>query len=286
MMRDPYKIDGPAIISFSGGRTSAYMTRQIMLAHGGELPNDVHVCFANTGKEMPQTLDFVRDCSEAWNLPITWLEYNDLDEPQHRWKRVDYETAARNGEPFEAVIRRRKYLPNAVTRFCTIEMKIRPMKLFAQQVLGFEHWDNVIGFRADEPRRLAKLSLPHKEPFERIAPLAKAGVSKYHVGAWWQQQPFDLQLRNDNGETLLGNCDMCFLKGLPQLLSIAQQNPTFPVWWIKQESAVQSSGLPTGDGARFSKDRPSYASILQFSQEQGDWIDYPDDAIECMGCTD
>ena len=50
-MADPYLITGPALISFSGGRTSAYMLKMILDAHGGTLPDDVHVCFANTGKE-------------------------------------------------------------------------------------------------------------------------------------------------------------------------------------------------------------------------------------------
>jgi hypothetical protein len=48
---NPYLITGPALISFSGGRTSAFMLRQILDAHGGTLPDDVVVAFANTGKE-------------------------------------------------------------------------------------------------------------------------------------------------------------------------------------------------------------------------------------------
>lgn len=37
-MGDPFLIDGPAIVNFSGGRT--------LDAHRGELPADVHVVFA------------------------------------------------------------------------------------------------------------------------------------------------------------------------------------------------------------------------------------------------
>lgn len=60
-MSDPFRITGPAIISVSGGRTSAYMLWRILQAHGGTLPSDVHAAFANTGREMPATLDFVQD---------------------------------------------------------------------------------------------------------------------------------------------------------------------------------------------------------------------------------
>jgi hypothetical protein len=47
---DPFKIDGPACISFSGGRTSAYMLRRIQLAHGGTLPADVTCRRYTTGR--------------------------------------------------------------------------------------------------------------------------------------------------------------------------------------------------------------------------------------------
>ena len=51
MTRDPYRIAGPAVISFSGGRTSGYVLKHILDGHGGALPSDVRVVFANTGKE-------------------------------------------------------------------------------------------------------------------------------------------------------------------------------------------------------------------------------------------
>ena len=57
MRSDPFLIEGPAVISFSGGRTSAYMLHWI-LERG--LQPDVHVLFCNTGREDDRTLDFVR----------------------------------------------------------------------------------------------------------------------------------------------------------------------------------------------------------------------------------
>ena len=118
---NPFQITENTCISFSGGRTSAYMLWRVLEANNG-LPDNCEVTFANTGKECEETLEFVKECGERWNVPITWLEYIP-DAPG--FKVVDFETAARNGEPFEAIIHKRQYLPNPVTRFCTIDLKIR-----------------------------------------------------------------------------------------------------------------------------------------------------------------
>jgi len=284
-MRSQCKIDGPAVISFSGGRTSGMMLRMILDAHGGTLPDDVRVLFANTGKEMPQTLDFVRDCSQHWGVPITWLEYMDHDEPQQRWREVTYDTASRHGEPFDALIARKQYLPNPVTRFCTAELKIRVMKLYAQQVLGFDEWEVVIGFRADEPRRVAKLSLPHKEPFSRSAPLARLGITKREVGEFWRAQPFDLRLPNMNGTTMLGNCDLCFLKGGAQIFSLIRESPERALWWMRAEASVKSKAV--NDGGRFRSDRMSYAQMHALAAGgQAELFEFDDESLEDCGCTD
>jgi 3'-phosphoadenosine 5'-phosphosulfate sulfotransferase (PAPS reductase)/FAD synthetase len=117
-MFDPFQIIEPTVISFSGGRTSAYMLWRILQSNNG-LPDEAIVCFANTGKEEEATLQFVHDCSDKWNVPITWLEYVWYEEPSKRFKVVDFETASRNGEPFEAVINAKNFLPNTMMRFCT-----------------------------------------------------------------------------------------------------------------------------------------------------------------------
>jgi len=125
MNTNALRIDGPAVISFSGGRTSGMLLWGILDAYDGQLPEDVHVLFANTGKELPETLDFVQECGQRWQVPIACLEYADHDEPQQRWKLVDYQLASRNGEPFSDLIGRKGVLPNPVMRLCTSELKIR-----------------------------------------------------------------------------------------------------------------------------------------------------------------
>ena len=230
-MTDYFKIDSPTCISFSGGRTSAYMLWRVLQSNGGKLPDEAIVCFANTGKECEETLEFVRDCSVNWNVPIVWLEYQDAEETKDRWKEVTFETAARNGEPFEAMIERKKFLPNSVMRFCTTELKITPIARYMGSI-GYKEFETFAGIRADEPKRVMKL----RESLH--APLAKTGVTQAEVQGFWKVNSFDLGLSFQNKVTTLGNCDLCFMKGGNQILSIIQHQPERAVWWANQEMKI------------------------------------------------
>jgi 3'-phosphoadenosine 5'-phosphosulfate sulfotransferase (PAPS reductase)/FAD synthetase len=79
-MTNPFLVQGPAVISFSGGRTSAFMLHEILAAHGGALPSDIIVGFANTGKEREETLRFVHECGSRWNVDIHWIEWRNAPE--------------------------------------------------------------------------------------------------------------------------------------------------------------------------------------------------------------
>ncbi len=279
---NPYLIDGPALISFSGGRTSGYMLKQILDAHGGTLPDDVKVTFANTGKEMPETLDFVRDCAAQWNVPIVWLEWRNkaVSDDDAAFEIVSHNSASRNGEPFKALIDKKGYLPNPITRFCTVELKIRVMRDYARS-LGWKNWTNVIGLRADEPIRVAR-SRTNRDAWDNETPLADAGVSRAHVTAFWQWQGFDLRLPNNDGNTPLGNCDLCFLKGGATILGIIRERPELARWWAEAETEARAS---KPDGARFRKDRPGYAAMLRMSQQQSDLFALDNNTQPC-GCHD
>jgi len=255
-MTDPYLLQGPTLISFSGGRTSAYMLKHVLAAHGGGLPGDVVACFANTGKEMPQTLDFVAECGDRWGVTITWLEYDPAGEKGRKFRIVDYGTASRKGEPYEALLRERKYLPNPVSRYCTTTLKIRVMRDFARS-LGWEHWTNAVGLRFDEPRRVARLK-NQRERWETIAPLYDAGVTKEDVVAFWQAQDFDLGLPSIDGKTPAGNCDLCYLKSAKVISALIAENPTLADWWIRMEEEARPE-KPTA--ALFRKDRPNFRQM-------------------------
>lgn len=242
---NPYFITGPALISFSGGRTSAFMLHEILRAHEGVLPDDVVVTFANTGKEREETLRFVHECSVRWNVRVHWLEWRSGDVP---FEEVGFNSASRNGEPFEALIAKKNFLPNGVMRFCTQELKIRVMRDFCKS-LGWANWTNIIGLRYDEGHRVLKAidrSMSGKDPWRNKMPLADAKVTVRDVHNFWSRQPFDLDL-----EPYEGNCDLCFLKGRGKLKRLIRDNPGMVNWWRRMEESVVAKSEQAG---RFHKE--------------------------------
>jgi len=280
--RDHFRLDGPTSISFSGGRTSGYMLWRVLQANGG-LPADAVVCFANTGLEDEATLRFVRDCGARWGVPITWVEYRD---DAQGYALVDFDTASRNGEPFEAIIRKRRYLPNPVARFCTVELKILTMERHLRAI-GWEDWDSFVGVRADEPRRVAKMRADPKGGRGsgwRALPLADAGIAVADVGAFWAAQDFDLELPSRNGRTTAGNCVLCFLKPAGQVRSLIAERPSRAVWWVKQEDYAAANFVERKSGGawRFRMDRDSYAGMASAAANQTDAFGHEDE--EALAC--
>lgn len=293
---NPYFINEPAAISFSGGRTSAYMLYRILEAHGGVLPENVEVAFANTGKEMPQTLDFVQACSDIWGVDIVWLEFQGIKEPP---KIVTHATASRNGEPFDLLTTEKQYLPNVVARFCTTWLKVEQILSHCGDVA------QVVGIRADEPRRVAKQR--GKEGY--ILPLADDRISKEDIHEFWSKQNFNLDLPMVNGVTDWGNCDLCHMKGYRIKQSIIQTQPQLADWWIGQETKIPTKkDIPTewettisDEGeeertpvkwvtvhglAKFRSDQPDYKKMKLIATDQGQLFDFLDDETIPCYCGD
>ena len=283
---NPYKITEPTCISFSGGRTSAYMLWQVLQSNGG-LPDQTEVVFCNTGKELEETLSFVNDCSVNWGVAITWLEY-DWD-AENKFNIVDFDSASRNGEPFERVIRHYNLkLPNPVSRWCSGDMKHDTVIRYLKSIGWYDNedgWETFLGIRADEQRRAVKLkdtkAADQKREMRRL-PLVSAGVTAKDVGKFWAEHSFDLKLPNNNGKTMHGNCDLCFLKPASQIQSLIAEKPERAIWWAKMEQMVQDTGKVVGGGGVFRMDRPNYAQMLKFSQEQKDMFDPNEEAISCF----
>lgn len=301
MNENPYRIPEPFVISFSGGRTSGYMLRKILNAYDGKLPERGKVIFCNTGKEREETLEFVERCSQRWGVEIIWLEYR-WEPGRHYFVVVNYATASRKGEPFEMVIEARGgILPNVMMRFCTAEMKIRTNNRYVRQTLGWDEYYNAIGFRSDEPKRVAKMQrkavttytatlwddwiiketsrstdLPPGE--KPVFPLFDADANLESVMDFWLENrggydlnywlkmPFAKRPGFDlELSQAAGNCDLCFLKGSAKILRLMAERPESAQWWIDREAAAQGR-CRNKSVENFRMDRPPYADLLAIAQ--------------------
>lgn len=270
------------IVSFSGGETSAYMA-QWLWNNKRDAYNMVFV-FANTGEENEATLEFVEQCSKYFGFPVIWLEAvprvtlwgQILDMCSEifnlpwkggrigtTYKKVDFYTASRHGEPFEKVIQ--KYgIPNTSAPHCTRELKQRPIQAYAK-ALGWIDYYTAIGIREDE---IDRINERYKENMFLYPLIDKSmrPMSKPKINFWWASQPFRLNLKGYQG-----NCKWCHKKSFPKLYKIAQETPEhfdFPERMErKYENYISDARLEVIEGditclpIRFFRDHKSVSDI-------------------------
>jgi hypothetical protein len=243
------------LITVSGGRTSAFMAIYLK-----ELYNKENLLFlyANTGKERPETIEFLNRLDTHFNLGIVWLEakVNPTKGKGTTYKIVDYDTCSKNGEPFTDVID--KYgLPSKLFRHCTRELKEQPIHKYAKEIFGKDYL-TAMGIRADEKHRLAQ-----KKNY--IYPLAEMNVDKKFINDWWKRQPFNLQLHEHEG-----NCDFCFLKSKRKRVQLLSEGLNVD-WWndIEKKYAIDRqpmmdvrNGVTIEDLIKINNDRIMQLSLL------------------------
>ena len=246
----------PLVVSFSGGRTSAYMLRRL-LDEGA----NVLTIFANTGKERPETLDFVNECAIRWGVEVVWIEYR----PVNRYEVVTYETADRTGDVFASLIDAEHRTPNVLLRNCSSRLKEKPIRRYLRDRFGDARLRLAIGIRADESRRAKYGGGRYKFYY----PLAQWGVTKEAINAYWSASPFDLRI-----DSRAGNCDLCFMKRRSVLIELIRQDPSAANWWIEQEAKTnQPMKAPT-----------FYKYLLALSQRPTLFEDYETESLTCF-CT-
>lgn len=219
------------LISFSGGKTSAYMTHYIL----NNLTDKYNclVVFANTGRENEETLEFVRDCDVYLGFNTVWLEaVIRHGRKSTTYKQTEFQNASRDGQPFEAMIQ--KYgIPNMDFPHCTRELKIRPIHAFAKEYFGGEDYVSAIGIRSDEVDRIQQGAF--------IYPLIKLGIRKEDVNNFWEQMFFTLNLPEYKG-----NCAECWKKSFKKLNRIATEGGGE---WIERMEKKYSGFIPESQKA-------------------------------------
>ena len=222
------------LVSFSGGRTSAFMAKLIQ-EHPTYKDYQKLFVYANTGKEAEATLEFIDKCDKEFNLNLVWVEADVVHEKQKgtQYTITNFKDAKRKGEPFTEVVK--KYgLPSKLYRHCTRELKEIPIGKYARDIL-VKDYVTAIGIRADEKHRLGN------DP-KKVYPLAELGIDEQIVRNFWDRQPFDLELKDYQG-----NCDLCFLKSVRKKLTIIKENPKVADWWLDLEVNNIEEGRPMLD---------------------------------------
>lgn len=242
------------IVSFSGGETSAYMA--YLLKQGDAL--NIHCIFANTGQEHEKTLEFVDRCDREWGLNVVWVEavVHHGEKKASTHKIVNFETASRDGGPFEAVIQ--KYgIPNMAFPHCTRETKLSPIKSWVREV-GLGSAKMAIGIRADEADRVSS----NYKKNNLVYPLIGMGIRKRDVKKFWDGQSFSLGLQEHEG-----NCVWCWKKTDRKLFTLALDSPEIFDFPARMEQEYAFTGAGTTDEPRvFWRKNRSTKEILNLAR--------------------
>lgn len=210
------------LVSFSGGKTSAFMA-VYMKNHPVFKKDNLLFAFANTGKEHEETLIFVEKVRKEFGINIVYLEalVNPIKGKGTYYTKKDFETLSRNGEPLEAVAKKYGNF-SKLYRHCTREAKEAPLHKYAKEYFNGEKYINAVGIRADEKHRV-------KNNPSKIYPLNDINVDKKFINDWWSRQKFNLEIQEHEG-----NCDFCFLKSKAKRLRLLSEGLDVS-WWNRIE---------------------------------------------------
>ncbi len=268
------------LLSMSGGRTSAYMTRKVLTAFS-HLWREIITVFANTGQEREETLEFIRNCDVQFGFNTVWVEAVVTQEKgvgtQHRI--VTFETASRSGEPFEDVIR--KYgIPNVKHPHCTRELKQRAIESYAASLGWGGDYVTAIGIRPDELRRVNQKAAERKIAYPLVDWFY---ADKQDVNDWWEDQPFNLKLKEHQG-----NCKWCWKKSFVKHAMLLNDDPSiydFPERMENNYGYVGPDQEPDEAFPRtFFRGNRSVATLKAYCEEIGESRRPQERADENSGC--
>jgi hypothetical protein len=269
--------------SISGGKTSAYIAKHypadINIFSLVRIEDTANLWMKGKDEKTRQLISDRLQTEFIGTAEMDEIIYTILDLEQFIGKEIKMIT----GDTFEAVIKRNyNYLPNKMTRYCTVEMKLKPIFNYlykntempvemrigfrpneikrAEGVLaradenGIEHFETIIGKRKSQnkwgkvPYRICKF------------PLIENNISKDTIYNYWNDKPVRFAYRN--------NCVGCVNRQPLMISHMASKDIDKVKWFEKQE-------IKTGN--RFLSD-VSFTQILNFGT-QATFFD--DDFNEC-----
>lgn len=226
--------------SISGGKTSSYLAKHypadynifslVRIEDVRCTPKDKKLVQLVSDKigmefiataESDKTLKVVLDLEQVIGSNITWL----------------------TGDTFDELIRKRKFIPNKMVRFCTTEMKIKPIAEFCRNEIK-EIVLTRLGIRHDEENRVNYTNTDFKfhngyssngrnkwivEKYRELEyPLVNDRIDHYQIYLW--SLSTNLNFPADS------NCAGCFHKPIQQLRKNWDDEPLKLQWFAEQET--------------------------------------------------
>jgi len=265
------------VVSFSGGRTSAYLCHLMIELYGKE---NVDFIYMDTGAEHPKTYEFIKKVDKYLGLNLVCLR-GDFNQPLgkgHTYKIISINDICHDLGPYREMVK--KYgTPGSSSAWCTSRMKEETHDKYCNDKYGKGNYETWLGIRADEPRRvigehlgikwvsrglsaydltitLQHIELNHpvingigdiykdiqdfinKKIDKNIRFMTEAcDAEKEDVLNWWDNQPFDLDIPE-----WLGNCVFCFKKSDLKIAAAAHDEPELYQEWLEMiDSATERS---------------------------------------------
>ncbi|CAH9012069.1 putative protein NinC [Vibrio phage 284E43-1] len=249
------------VVSFSGGRTSAYLCYLMKSKFGSE----VDFVYMDTGAEHPKTYEFIRKVNEAFNLNLTCLrtKFNPELGKANAYTVIDINDLKCDLVPWVEMMKKYGTPYNPGGAFCTDRMKLVPWTKYLNKKYGKGKYETYLGIRIDEPKRLKR-----RDGVVYLGDISD--FDKQDILEWWSDQPFDLGI-----DEHLGNCVFCIKKGVNKVALAARDEPELAA----QFKEVLESNLVRTVEQRKSPSLEMYRGRQSFGQIIATFSDYSRDEI-------
>jgi len=209
----------PQIVSFSGGRTSAYLVH--LMEQRRLAGEDVHYVYMDTGAEHPKTYEFIRHIVREWGIDLHCLRV--IPNPEigkaSGYEELDVADIGPDLIPWKRMLNKYGH-PYVGGAFCTDRMKTVPFTKYCQEHFGRGNYHTWLGIRADEQNRLKPAN-----GFSYLADISD--FEKQDVLGWWEEQPFDLGIQEH-----LGNCVFCIKKSMQKVALATMDEPELAAQFV------------------------------------------------------
>lgn len=229
--------------------------------------HNIVYAMANVSKEREESLEFMNKCDKYYNLNVNWIEakFNKRGKGVD-FNIVDYSELKRNGEIFEEGIKKLG-IPCKINKWCNRDMKLVPLKKFADSVFGLNNYSIAVGMRVDEVDRVGKAYKTNNTFY----PLFDNNISTIDRNKFWANQPIKIEI-----PAYKGNCDMCFEKSNRKLMTVLTEDIDKTIWWdkmIKKYSQIPIVKKPSynvyaeNGGMNFYRENRSIEDLVKLAEQ-------------------